>query len=148
MRRANIVSGVVLALLGLFALVFIIPKGIGEGPDGMMSPRLVPNMMMIVVVALSAFLAFSNLRAKPTPEDAEPTITRGEMLALVRIGAVFLISIALYLLLAPLAGGIFLVAASLLLLGERRPLVIIGMTAGLLMAVWLLFYKLLGTGIL
>ena len=113
-----------------------------------MSPRLVPNMMMIVVVALSAFLAFSNLRAKPAPEDAEPTITRGEALALVKIGAVFLISIALYLLFAPLAGGIFLVAASLLLLGERRPLVIIGMTAGLLIAVWLLFYKLLGTGIL
>lgn len=148
MRRANIISGVVLALLGLFALAVIIPKGIGQGPAGMMSPSLVPNMMMIVVVALSAFLAFSNLRAKPSPGDAEPPIARGELLALVKIGAIFLVSIVLFLFLAPLAGGIFLVAASLLLLGERRPLVIIGMTAGLLIAVWFLFYKILGTGIL
>ncbi|WP_180899391.1 tripartite tricarboxylate transporter TctB family protein [Martelella soudanensis] len=148
MRRANIVSGVVLVLLGLFALAVIIPNGIGRGPDGMMSPSLVPNMMMGVVVVLSAFLVFSNLRAKPSPDDDELPIARGELLALTRIGAIFLISIALFLLLSPLAGGVFLVAASLLLLGERRPLVIIGMTAGLLIAVWLLFYKVLGTGIL
>ncbi|MGV0820849.1 tripartite tricarboxylate transporter TctB family protein [Martelella sp. AMO21009] len=148
MRRANIISGVVLVLLGLLTLVVIIPNAIGHGPQGMMSPRLVPSMMMVVVVALSVLLVMSNLRAKPAQRDAEPPILASELLALIKIGAVFLGAIALFVWVSPLAGGAFLLVASLLVLGERRPLVIIGMTVGLLFAVWLLFYKILGTGIL
>ena len=48
MRRANIVSGVVLALFGLVMLVAVIPLQIEHGPPDMVSPRLVPNMMMVV----------------------------------------------------------------------------------------------------
>ena len=85
------------------------------------------------------------------PDEAEaaspPPISRSELAALARIGAVFALSLALYDWVSPLAAGATLVAGSLLALGERRPLVIVLMPSALLLALWLLFYKVLGTAI-
>ena len=68
--------------------------------------------------------------------------------ALALISAVFAVSIALYFALGPLAFGIVLVAGTLLVLGERRPLVVAGMPLVLLLLIWAIFYKILGTAIL
>lgn len=150
MRRADVISGVILAVFGLVMLVAVIPWQIGPGPDGMMSPRLVPTMMMVVVTGLSLLLVVNNIRAKQeTPDtDSPPPISRGEFTALAKIGAVFAVAVALYVWLSPLAGGAALVVGALLVLGERRPVVIVAMPAALLTAIWFLFYKVLGTGIL
>ncbi len=148
MRRANIISGVILAIFGLVMLAVVIPLQIDPGPDGMMSPRLVPGMMMGVVIALSLLLVINNIRAKePEAADAGPPISRNELLALAKIGAVFGAAILLYLLVSPLPAGAVIVIGALVALGERRPLVLIAMPAGLLAAIWFLFYKVLGTGI-
>ncbi len=149
MRRANVYSGVILAVFSLVMLVAVIPWQIGRGPDGMMSPSLVPSMMMVVVAGLSLLLVVNNIRAKPAnPQDESPApISRDELLALVKIGAVFAVSIALYLWVAPLAAGAALIVGALVVLGERRPLVVLAMPAALLAAIWFLFYKVLGTGI-
>lgn len=149
MRRANVVSGAILAVFGLLMLFAVIPWQIDVGPAGMMSPRLVPNMMMIVVTGLAALLVFNNLRAgevEPGQDRAAP-VTRMELVALLRIGAVFALSILAYLFVSPLAAGAALVVGALLALGERRPLVIVAMPAVLLLGLWLLFYKVLGTAI-
>lgn len=152
MRRANVVSGVVLAVFGMAMLFAVIPWQIEPGPQGMMSPRLVPGMMMALVTALAVLLVINNLRAAPDSEDADPEddaspIVRGELLALVRIGAIFALAVALFSWVSPLAAGVIVVAGALLVLGERRPWMILGMPAILLLALWFLFYKVLGTAI-
>lgn len=150
MRRANVVSGVVLAVLGLVMLVAIIPWQIEAGPDDMMSPRLVPAMMMVVVTGLSVMLAIGNLRSPRGEDGAEadaPPVSASELMALLRIGAIFAIALALFRFVSPLAAGAALVALSLFSLGERRPAILLLMPAGLLLALWLLFYKVLGTAI-
>ncbi len=146
MRRTNIVSGIVLAVVGLLTIFVLIPWQIAPGPEGYMSPRLVPTMMMALITGLAALLVVNNIRAGAEPDEPQP-FTRAEMLAVGKIGGLFAISVALYLWVSPLAAGAALVAGALLVLGERRPLVIVLMPAGLLLAIWVLFYKVLGTAI-
>jgi len=151
MRRANVVSGVVLAVFGLVMLFAVIPWQIEPGPKDMVSPSLVPNLMMIVITGLAVLLAITNLRdggiTGETAEDAAPPISRAELMALVKIGGVFALAVALYLWVSPLAAGAALMIGALVALGERRLLVVVLMPAALLLALWLLFYKVLGTAI-
>lgn len=155
MRRANVISGVVLAVFAMTMLLVVIPWQIEQGPPGMVSPRLVPNMMMIAVTGLALLLVVTNLQP---PEGASagtdagtdldpPPVTRRELAALLKIGAVFALALVLYEWVSPLAAGIGLVCGALLALGERRPLVLILMPAVLLLLLWALFYKVLGTAI-
>lgn len=148
-RRANVISGIILAIFGLFMLFAIIPVQIAPGPEGMMSPRLVPTMMMIVVTALAVLLVIANLRVETGRSGPEPgsPVSRSEVIALLKLGAVFALAIVLFLWVSPLAAGTALVVGALVALGERRPLVIVLMPTTLLIALWLLFYKLLGTAI-
>ena len=146
MRTANLVSGVALVAFGLLMTFVVIPMQIEEGPPGMVSPRLVPQIMLWMITGLALLLVLTNLRAKPGYDPAP--ISRSEILALLKIAAAFAVALTLYLLVGPLWAGIALVAGTLLLLGERRPMVVVGMTVGLLAATWLLFYQILQTPIL
>ena len=146
MRTANLVSGVALVAFGLLMTFVVIPLQIEEGPPGMVSPRLVPQIMLWMITGLALLLVLTNLRAKSGSDPAP--ISRSEILALLKIAAAFAVALTLYLLVGPLWAGIALVAGTLLLLGERRPLVVVGMTVGLLAATWVLFYQILQTPIL
>ena len=146
MRRANAISGIVLVFVSVLVLIVVIPWQIEHGPPGMMSPRLVPQLTMGAILGLSILLVLTNL-GPSGPEDPSP-FTRDELRALALISAVFAVSIALYFVLGPLAFGIVLVADTLLVLGERRPLVVAGMPLVLLLLIWAIFYKILGTAIL
>lgn len=146
MKRADLVSGIVLAAFGLVMLIAVIPAQIEQAPEGYVSPRLVPNMMMIVIVALSSILTLSSMRPSGASEQAQrPVFSRGEMIALLKIAVAFAVSIGLFLLGSAIAAGAALVVGTLLLLGERRPLILILMPAGLLLAGWALFSQVLGT---
>jgi putative tricarboxylic transport membrane protein len=149
MRYANVVAGLVLAVVGLLTIFVIIPWQIAPGPEGYMSPRLVPTMMMVLITGLALVLVVNNIRAggEGAEQDEPQPFTRTEMLAVAKIGGVFAISVALYLWVLPLAAGAALVVGALLVLGERRPMVIVLMPTGLLLAIWVLFYKVLGTAI-
>ena len=146
MRTANLISGVVLAMFGLLMIFVVIPVQIEEGPPGMVSPRLVPQIMLWAITGLALLLVATNLRA--TSGDGPAPISRAEILALLKIAAAFAVALALFFLAGPLWAGIALVAGTLLLLGERRPLVVVLMTAGMLGATWVLFYQILRTPIL
>lgn len=146
MKRANAISGIVLCVFSLIMLTIVIPSQINDGPSGMMSPRLVPQMMMVGILVLSGLLVINNLRAN---EDNSPSpISRSELRALLRISAVFAVAIALYEMFGQLIGAAALVILGLLALGERRPLVIGALTVVLLTGLWALFYKVLRTAIL
>ncbi|KEJ94250.1 hypothetical protein SUH3_07670 [Pseudosulfitobacter pseudonitzschiae] len=148
MKRADLISGIVLAVFGLMMLAFVIPLQIEQAPTGYVSPRLVPNLAMIIIVGLSGLLIVKSLRkagAPPLLPDA--VFSRSELIALLKVSAVFIVALVLFWLGTPLGAGIVLIAGTLVLLGERRPLILVLMPAGLLLAIWVLFYKVLGTAI-
>jgi hypothetical protein len=147
MRNANILSGVILIVFGGAMLLFIIPAQIEEGPEGMMSPRLVPQMMMALIMGLSLLLVLSNLRAAPEP-DAAPPFTRPELIASAALLGLFAAAVALFLTVGVLAASVVLVVGALLILGERRPATLVLMPLCLIGGAYLLFYRLLGTAIL
>lgn len=153
MRIANLWSGCTLILFGLVMHWLIIPAQIEEGPDGMMSPRLLPQMMVWLIVGLSLLLIATNLRsgdaASTLPQDKPMSrpISRDEVIAFGKIALVFAAALILFLTSGPLLAGIALITGSLVALGERRPLVIVLMPLGLIGATYLLFYRLLGTAI-
>ncbi|MEC8667712.1 MAG: tripartite tricarboxylate transporter TctB family protein [Pseudomonadota bacterium] len=142
MRIANLISGAVLVLFGLVMLALAIPAQIEEGPAGMMSPRLVPQMMVWLILGLSLLLIVTNLRA--SSGEAGP-FTRDEVIAFVRIGGVFVFSLVLFFALGVLAASLALILGALLVLGERRPLVLVLMPLGLIGAAYVLFTHVLGT---
>lgn len=149
MRRANVVSGMLLSLFGLVILFGVIPWQIDSGPADMMSPRLVPQIMMTIVVALAVLLTVLNRRSRHEGGDATPSpFSWDEMRALLKIGGVFAVSLLLFEYASPLLAGLALVFGALFALGERRPVVLVLMPAGFLLALWILFYKLLGTAIM
>lgn len=144
MRRANLISGVILFLFAGLMLAAIIPAQIEEGPEGMMSPRLVPQLMMGLIMALSLLLVATNLRA---PQGGEPPFTRAELVAFAAIMGLFAVSVALFLLVNALAASLVLIVGALLILGERRPLILLLMPLCLIGGTWLLFTRVLGTAI-
>lgn len=146
MRIANLTSGVILILFGAVMLLFVIPAQIEEGPQGMMSPRLLPQMMMGLILGLAALLVVTNLRDHGAKDPAP--FTRAELLAFSKIAAVFALSLTLFLTLGPLTAGIALIVGALLVLGERRPLVLVLMPLMLIGGTYLLFYRVLGTAIM
>lgn len=146
MRIANLVSGFILIGFGVAMLWWIIPQQIEEGPDGIMSPRLLPQMMIWLILGLSALLIMSNLRANPNALELSP-ISLPELLALVKIAGVFAVALVLYLMTGPLWAGVALIVGAQIVLGERRLLVIGLVPVALIGAVYLLFYRLLGTAI-
>lgn len=147
MKRANIVSGFVMGAFGLLMLLVVIPAQIEPAPDGFVSPRLVPNMTMILVVGLSILMVINTLRTGPDLQPDAVTFQRSELVALVKISAVFAVSLGSFLWVSPLVAGVALVSGTLLALGERNILVLVLMPAVLMFAVWLLFYRVLGTAI-
>jgi len=146
MNRSDVVSGAVLGLVALVTLLVVIPAQIEPAPPGFVSPRLVPQLMMIAVAGLSVLMVINGLRGG-AGERAGPVISRGELLALGKIGAVFAVALALYLWGSPLGAGVALILGALVALGERRPLILVLMPVLLLASVWFLFYRVLGTAI-
>ena len=143
MRRADIWSGAGIACIALLILFVVIPWQIEPAPEGYVSPRLVPQLMMIAVALLSVQQALgAALRRDP---DTPMPVTRAEIAAFVKIGAVFALALGLFLWVAPLAAAVALIAGTLVVLGERRLWLILAMPAGLILAVWYLFYHVLGT---
>lgn len=146
MRIANLVSGAVLILFAIVMLWLVIPAQIEEGPQGMMSPRLVPQMMVWLILGLSVLLVLSNL-SRTAQDDPKP-FTRDEIVAFVRIGGVFAVSLALFLSIGVLPAVVVLILGSLLALGERRPVILVLMPLCLIGGAYILFYRVLGTAIL
>lgn len=157
MRSANLISATILILFSILMLWIVIPTQIEQGPKGMMSPRLLPQMMMWLILGLSVLLILTNLRKPhggtsapsdtPLADYSAPPISRNEISALLKIGAVMILALVLFLTTGPLLSGVAVITGGLAVLGERRPIVFIVMPLVLVGGTYLLFYRLLGTAI-
>lgn len=147
MRRANLISGFALFLSGAVMLLFVLPAQIEEGPAGMMSPRLVPQLMIGLIMGLSVLLVATNLR-DTRDADTAPPFTRAELKAFAAIMGLFALTLLLFVLAGVLPAVVVLIVGALLILGERRPLILLLMPLCLVGGAYLLFYRVLGTAIL
>ena len=99
MKKANVISGIVLMIGCLALLIFIIPSQIEEVLDATVSPRLMPYVCTWVILILAAFLAIQNysaLKKQSNPEDRQSPISGAEFRAMVLISAVLLLGIILF----------------------------------------------------
>lgn len=147
MRHADIVSGAALFIGSLCMILWGIPAQIDAVDGATISPRALPYVCAVAEAVLSGGLVLARLRAPAAPDDTGTVLSLSQILWTgIVLGAVLG---ALFLLgtLGPLVAGGGLVLVLMLALGERRPLALIGLPAGLLGLGWLLIYQILGTAV-
>lgn len=144
MRRADIISAAVLVAFGLLVIFVVIPiwvPGHEEGNYGLRAQDA-PYLTIIVATGLALVLLVRRLffdrgggERVPIPRESWAFLA---LVAVLLVATLFLLEYV-----GILAGGPFIVAAMMFVMGERRPLAI-GLTAVLApLAVWAFFWKLL-----
>lgn len=150
MKKANLVSGIVLIISSLIFLIFIIPSQIEEVTDAIFSPRLMPYVCAWIILILSILLVIQNislLKGLSIPEDGRSPISRPEFRAMLVISGVLSLCIILFKFFGTLISAVVLVVSIMWLMGERRYWIYILLPGGLLVTTYLIFYKILGTTI-
>ncbi|TCO70832.1 tripartite tricarboxylate transporter TctB family protein [Rhodovulum euryhalinum] len=150
-RRLDLIAGGILLLFAL-AWTATVWRTVPPGFDGI-GPRAFPFWLGVALAVLSAVLFGRGLRGSPPPADAEDddppagaTVSTGLRLGLV---AAVCGIIAVYGVLMQKIGFLpataLTVAATLVVvLGERRPLIVAGMALGIAVGAWLAFGQVLG----
>lgn len=149
MRKANLISGVILLIVSLLLLFWIIPWQVEEAFGGEVSPRLLPQICAIGMGVLSVVLICTNFRA-PANSDGpaeKPPISWFEMRAMLVIGGLLALGIFLFTTAGPIVASIVLIVGILFAMGERSILPYILIPSVLLVGSWVLFYQILGTAI-
>ena len=143
MRRADIISAALLLAFGLLVIFVVIPIWVPghEGGNYGLLAQDAPYLTMIVATGLALIFLVRRLfidhsdEAAPIPKESWGFLA---LVAVVLIATLFLMEFV-----GVLAGGPFVVAVMMYLMGERRPLAI-GVTAvAAPIAVWAFFWKLL-----
>lgn len=124
MRKSDIISGLLLLILGLVSLLFIIPAQVSSRNVGGLPPDFFPRLLNWIFLGLTVLLLGTRLfalwRGLPSSEAAESPITVQQAGFIIGI-AVFLYVI--YMLMAHvnfITAGIFAVVVSGALMGELR----------------------------
>ena len=149
MKKANLVSGILLLVFSIVLLFWLIPWQVEEAYDGQVSPRLLPQICAVGIGVLSLVLIFGNWDAftEPGAKDAPPALTWPEIRAWLVISVLLAVSIFVFTLAGPIPSSVLLIAGVLFAMGERRILPYILIPAVLLTGSYFMFYKLLGTAI-
>lgn len=147
MRNADIVSGTVLFLGSLYMILSGIPGQIDAVEHATISPRTLPYVCAVMVALLSAVLVVSRIRSAATAEDTGSPLTRGHMLWTGIILGTILLGLVLLGPAGPLVASAAVIVILMLALGERRPVCLVALPAGLIFLGWLLFYQILGTAV-
>jgi len=146
MHKANLISGAALQIFGIALAFVIIPLQIEESTDATISPRLLPQICAWALIFLSALLVVNTVRHRPVVQQVSP-ISLAAFWAMVAISGVFVVGIILFLYTGPLWSSAVLVVVPMLLMGERRPVLLVAIPACLILAAYGLIYQVLGTSI-
>ena len=144
MRRADIISAALLTVFGLLVIFVIIPiwvPGHDAGNYGLRAQDT-PYLTMIVVTVLSAYLLLRKLFFDRDDSEKAP-IPRESWVFLGIAGAVLIVTLILLQFIGILAGGPFVVAVFMYMMGERRPIAILATAIIAPVLVWAFFWKLL-----
>ena len=120
MKKANLVSGIVLITSSLIFLIFIIPSQIEEVTEAIFSPRLMPYVCTWIILILSIFLViqnFSLLKGVSNSEDRPSPISRPEFRAMLVISGVLSLCIVLFKFFGTLISAVVLIVSIMWLMG-------------------------------
>ncbi|WP_180900739.1 tripartite tricarboxylate transporter TctB family protein [Martelella soudanensis] len=146
MKKAELVSGLVLMAFGILLWLVLVPWQIAEAPTATISPRMMPLLCAAILVLLSLVLIVQSFLAlRQVRDDSGPVFSRSEVIATLGVVALFAIATLLFVYTGPLLPGLMIVILPMLALGERRIAMLTLLPAGLMGGAWLLFYVVLGT---
>lgn len=143
MRRADIISAALLVAFGLLVIFVVIPIWVPghEGGNYGLLAQDAPYLTMVVTTGLALYFLVRRVFFDHSDEAAPISAQSWAFLALAAV--VLGVTLLLMEFVGVLAGGPFVVAVLMFMMGERRPLVI-GVTAvAAPVAVWAFFWKLL-----
>lgn len=69
MRRADIIGGIILAVVGLFTIFVIVPDQIGDSSDIGIAPDVYPLTLLWLIVGLAVLLAVSRWIRRASLDD-------------------------------------------------------------------------------
>jgi hypothetical protein len=143
MRRADIISAALLVAFGLLVIFVIIPQWVPGHEAGNYGLRAqdAPYLTMIIATGLSAYFLVRRLFFDRS--DEKPPIPREGWVFLLIVSVVLVVTFGLLQTIGILAGGPFVVAVLMFMMGERRPIAIAGTAVVAPLLVWLFFWQLL-----
>lgn len=145
MLKADLIAGVLLMVFGLALLFWIIPMQTDHNTGAAVTPDLLPNVCALGITILAAILSLNSLRSI-TQEEEPPK--NSEWAAMGAVVVIIMAGAALFEYVHPAVAGFLVTIATMLYMDERRWYLLIGLPGGLVLAIYLLFYELLGTAIL
>lgn len=138
-RRVRLfVEFLVVGGASLFAILYLIPSQTSASENWGLSPRMVPTVCAAVIGGLSAINLLVDLLRAPPGEGEAPVVGLWTVLAVVVsavVGVVVIDAAGL------IAGGTVMVPLVSLSLGERRPLNVVGLTAGTALLLYLVIWS-------
>ena len=147
MANRDLISGLVMFAFGILMLAYVIPQEIVEGGDYTISPALLPQICAVGITALSALLVAKTVSQRRRnggdaveTEETRPMPWAPAIVALTAVTA----AVVIFRVVHPAPAVLFLVAALMLYMGERRWYFVIGLPVALLGIGYLLFYEVLG----
>lgn len=145
MNRADIIAGAAVTVAGLLILFVVIPfavPGHDEGEYGLRAQDF-PFVTAGLMTVLSALLVGIRLLAATAPDAGGAPMSRRNGQFLFGVSILFVVTFLLLDTIGIAAGGPLVVAAFMVVLGERRPIPVILMSVGAPLLIWLFFWKLL-----
>lgn len=143
-QKVDLWAGAIILIAGLAATFYVIPFHVDGGFGFGLSPRFFPYICSVAITALGAVLVFSRMSGKGNAGKRSPlTVRISGRLALfsgLLAGGLLVMTVWGYL-----PGGMLLVAAFMIAMGEKRPHWIIPTAVCWPLFLWLLFEKLLET---
>jgi hypothetical protein len=133
-----------MTIFGLLVIFVVIPiwvPGHEEGNYGLRAQDT-PYLTMIIATVLSAYLLLRRLLVDREDPEKAP-IPRQSWVFLGIVAALLVVTLVLLQYIGILAGGPFVVAVFMYMMGERRPIAILATAIIAPLLVWAFFWKLL-----
>ena len=131
--------------VGLSLLFILIPFGIDTPKKvkyAALSPLYYPQIVSLILCIIGVAIMFKNrqisVERKPDDIDTTHPNSRGRILSFLALLAIYSLTLDF---LGFILGGIVALICSLLLAGERRPLIIVSIAVMLPLLLFLFFYK-------
>lgn len=145
MRRADIISAMIITAFGLAVIFVIIPiwvPGHEKGNYGLRAQDF-PYIAAIAFTALAAYFAVYQAFFTEPEDDDEAPIGRHGWSFLAIACTILAVTFALLYYFGILVGGPVMVALFMIMMGEQRPLPIAVLSLSAPVLLWLFFWKLL-----
>lgn len=142
MRRAEIITGIVLLIAALIMIFVVLPSQSEIVEDASIQPSFYPSLALWAMAGFSALMVLLAILRPAIPNDAGPLQLRNFQ-TLLLLGAILAAAFVAIVYLGYIAGGVGLVAALMIYMGVSNPILLVSVSGGAPAVIWLFFEVLL-----